>query len=154
MTEVFSVAIICSLVNFLLVLLIFPESLSEESRARAVFEHSGEGKGKSRAIVINVDEGGVVMDSADGGVGASGGGSGQGGTGGGGEERGIIKAFLSPLAVFLPVVIMEGSRKRTDWSLTLLAGALFAYMLSTVSKTITQTTPCWVNIHFLGGNRV
>ena len=48
---------------------------------------------------------------------------------------GIIGHFLSPLAVFLPVMVLDpsGLRKRRDWSLTLLAGGLFGYMLSTVS---------------------
>jgi hypothetical protein len=49
---------------------------------------------------------------------------------------GIISRLLSPLAVFLPVMVPDPSglgRKRRDWSLTLLAGALFAHMLSTVS---------------------
>ena len=48
---------------------------------------------------------------------------------------GIIGHFLSPLAVFLPVMVLNpsGLRKRRDWSLTLLAVGLFGYMLSTVS---------------------
>ena len=50
-------------------------------------------------------------------------------------STGIISHFLSPLAIFLPVVVLDpsGLGKRRDWSLTLLAGGLFGYMLSTVS---------------------
>ena len=57
----------------------------------------------------------------------------ESGVGSGGA--GIISHFLSPLAVFLPVVVLDpsGLGKRRDWSLTLLAGGLFGYMLSTVS---------------------
>lgn len=47
---------------------------------------------------------------------------------------GIVRRFLRPLRVFLPVVVMDGGvRKRRDWSLTLLAAALFGVMLSQVS---------------------
>ena len=56
------------------------------------------------------------------------------------ESQGIIARFLSPLSVFLPVVVLDpspygiGHRKRRDWSLTMLAVALFGFMLSTVSS--------------------
>ncbi|KAJ7367765.1 hypothetical protein DFH08DRAFT_676719 [Mycena albidolilacea] len=45
---------------------------------------------------------------------------------------GVIRDFFSPLAIFLPVsVSVPGStRKRKDWSLTLLACALLGYLLS------------------------
>ncbi|KAJ7265904.1 major facilitator superfamily domain-containing protein [Mycena haematopus] len=48
------------------------------------------------------------------------------------KKLGIIKDFFSPLAIFLPVFVpIPGStRKRRDWSLTLLTCALFGYMLS------------------------
>lgn len=50
-----------------------------------------------------------------------------------GQKGGIVRGFLSPLALFLPtVVVTSNGRKRNDWSLTLLAAALFGYMLSTV----------------------
>jgi hypothetical protein len=53
---------------------------------------------------------------------------------------GIISHFFSPLAVLLPVMVLDpsGLGKRRDWSLTLLAGGLFGYMLSTVSAL----SPC------------
>jgi len=45
---------------------------------------------------------------------------------------GIIKGFLSPLAIFWPKVVQDASgRQRKDWNLTFLALALFGYMLST-----------------------
>ena len=52
-----------------------------------------------------------------------------------GGGAGIIGHFLSPLAVFLPVMVLDpsGLGKRRDWNLTLLAGGLFGYMLSNVS---------------------
>jgi hypothetical protein len=130
--EVFWVSILLSSVNFLLVLLVFPESLSRESRAKAVSDYSGKGKGKSRAEAANAEDG-VVVDDREGEVGGSRS-ENERGAGHGDEERGIINTFLRPLAIFLPVVIMDGSKKRTDWSLTFLAGAMLTYMLSTVSQ--------------------
>ncbi|KAJ7066985.1 major facilitator superfamily-domain-containing protein [Mycena amicta] len=45
---------------------------------------------------------------------------------------GVIRKFLSPLSIFLPVpLLVDGTvRKRKDWSLTFLACAMFGYMLS------------------------
>jgi len=108
-TSVFWTAIICSLINLLLTTFVFPEYLPKEKR---------------QATTINI----VAQDAE-------------------GDESpeshnkrtrdwvglGIIKGFLSPLAIFLPKTVqgVEGRGKK-DWSLTFLALALFGYMLSTV----------------------
>ncbi|KAJ7494774.1 major facilitator superfamily-domain-containing protein [Mycena galericulata] len=111
-TSVFWVAICCSFINLCLVLFVFPESTTQEQRELA----SGKGKGKARDA-----SGSGALDVVT-------------------EETearparsGIIRQFLSPVAIFLPVpIFVNGStRKRKDWSLTLLAAAMFAYMLST-----------------------
>lgn len=51
--------------------------------------------------------------------------------------------LLSPLAIFLPVpIFIDGStRKRKDWSLTLLTCAMFGYMLSAVRVNILIIVP-------------
>ncbi|KAF8896306.1 major facilitator superfamily-domain-containing protein [Infundibulicybe gibba] len=113
-TAVFWVAVFCSFMNFILVLFVFPESLNKERQARAAVEYSktSSTKGKARAHDDeNVSNEHVEHPDA--------------------PREGIIQSFLSPLAIFLPVTVMDGTRKRTDWSLTLLAAALFGYMLST-----------------------
>ncbi|KAJ7638346.1 hypothetical protein FB45DRAFT_902565 [Roridomyces roridus] len=48
------------------------------------------------------------------------------------ELRSFLRGFFGPLSVFLPATIaVEGStRKRKDWSLTILAGVLLTYFLS------------------------
>ncbi|KAJ7756478.1 major facilitator superfamily domain-containing protein [Mycena maculata] len=109
-TSVFWVAICCSFINLCLVLFVFPESTTPESRELA----SGNGKGKARD---HTSGNGTLDDIA--------------------EESpvsaGVIRQFFSPLAIFLPVpIFVDGStRKRKDWSLTLLVSAMFGYMLST-----------------------
>lgn len=123
-TSVFWVAVCCSFLNFVLVLFVFPESLDQERRQRAAIEYQrhSDRKGKAKANVVEIDQdSGEEIPRAVGDV---------------PEEQhkgGIIREFLSPLAIFMPVVVVEGSRKRRDWTLTLLAGALFGYMLSGVS---------------------
>ncbi|KAF8905118.1 major facilitator superfamily domain-containing protein [Gymnopilus junonius] len=98
-TSVFWVAVICSFVNLVLTLFVFPESLGKKKReAMLVAEAAVVGKGKAKALVIEAED---------------------------------------PLSVFLPVVVLDpspygiGHRKRRDWSLTMLAIALFGFMLST-----------------------
>ena len=64
-------------------------------------------------------------------------------------SQGLLARFIKPLALFLPVVTFDASgRKKRDWSLTWLAGALFAYMLGTVStfgySINTKLTTCRV----------
>lgn len=91
-------------------------------RARAAAEHlanaSNKGKGRADDLdVIGEGSGSIEEDSSR-------------------ASRGIIRGFLRPLGVFLPVVVIEGGvKKRRDWSLTFLGAALFGYMLSNVSGT-------------------
>ncbi|THV07385.1 MFS general substrate transporter [Dendrothele bispora CBS 962.96] len=133
-TEVFWLAICCSFINLLLVTFLFPESLSKEQRAKAAEQyHRTFVKGKGRATVVETN-GDVNFSSglrqqpliaessqhisSD----ISGGGS-------------VILGFLSPLSMFLPVVVMvptaSGIKKTKDWSLTLLALSMFLFMLAT-----------------------
>ena len=120
-TCVFWVAVLCGFINFLLVLFVFPESLAKVKQERAAVEYNVEinRKGKARAIGARVagEESEARVDEAPSGTG----------------DGGIIRGFLKPLVVFLPVMVMDGGiRKRRDWSLTLLAVALFGHMLSQV----------------------
>ena len=139
-TSVFWVAVACSFINLLLITFVFPESLNKEKKERAMiaYKKSGWKKGKTRERALTLSSGDPGSSSADeednieevnrprqeereSGVQSGG--------------TGIISHFLSPLAVFLPVMVPDpsGLGKRRDWSLTLLAGGLFGYMLSTVS---------------------
>lgn len=116
-TSVFWTAIFCSFLNFVLVLFVFPESLDKVKRARALADHQvkASGKGKARAP----DEEAVRQGS-----GSNGGAPAEPG-------HGIIRGFLKPLALFLPVVVFDGGvKKRRDWSLTFLGAALFGATLS------------------------
>ncbi|KAF7374855.1 hypothetical protein MSAN_00371500 [Mycena sanguinolenta] len=104
----FWVAIWLQLLNLFLVLFVFPESTTKEQRDRA----SGKSKGKAPDRSGNGSSLGDVAEET--------------------ANPGILRNFLSPLAVFRPEpIFVDGSaRKRKDWSLTLLAVALFGYMLS------------------------
>jgi len=119
---------------------LFPESLDKERTERAMIAYQKSGavvgkKGKARERALTFSSGGPGNSSTDeeddvGEVNRP-----------RQEERetgirsgGIISRFLSPLSVFLPVVVLDPSgrgRKKRDWSLTLPAGGLFGYMLST-----------------------
>ncbi|KAF8968180.1 hypothetical protein BDZ97DRAFT_1916391 [Flammula alnicola] len=144
-TAVFWVAIACSFFNFVMMLFVFPESLDKKKQERAAYAHAhahaqravADGKGKARArgagALEGIDEQLLEDESS-----ASGSGSGEQEVAGEkGGHGGVIARFLSPLAVFLPVMVLDpsptglGSRKRRDWSLTMLAVALFGFMLST-----------------------
>lgn len=142
-TSVFWVALFCSFINLLLVTFIFPESLSKEKRERAMIANRKLGviigkKGKARERALTLSSGDPGSSSTDEDIIEEVNRPRQ-------EEResgvrsgsaGIISRFLSPLAVFLPVLVLDPSglgRKKRDWSLTLLACGLFGYMLSTVS---------------------
>lgn len=124
MTSVFCVAVLGSFINFCLVLFVFPESVSQEQRNIA------SGRGKTAAAgpagTQDVTAAGVVgaallqgVPTADVGTLA---------------KFASIGDFLKPLAIFLPVpIFINGStQKRKDWSMTLLACAMFGYMLSAV----------------------
>lgn len=95
-----------------LALFVIPESTTAEQRALA----RSNDKGKAPDSNSGNDSSTVATDE------------GKAGTG-------IIAQFLSPLAIFLPVLLpVDGStRQRRDWSLTLLAASLLGFMLSTVS---------------------
>ncbi|KDR76286.1 hypothetical protein GALMADRAFT_156377 [Galerina marginata CBS 339.88] len=119
-TSVFWVAIICSFINFTLSVFVFPESLGKKKQAEAARVEAA--KGKATATVEAAEEAATVVvlgtDAVE-------------------PRKGLIARFLSPLAVFLPVIVLDpspngiGLRKRRDWSLTMLAIALFGFMLST-----------------------
>lgn len=115
-TSVFWVAIICSFVNFVLALFLFPESLDKVKRLRLA-EQQGKAtaKGKARAEEVEV----VGQPSGSGEAEQS------------RHDEGIIRGFLKPLALFLPATVYDGgARKRKDWSLTFLGAALFGATLA------------------------
>ncbi|KAG6862568.1 hypothetical protein C0995_000116 [Termitomyces sp. Mi166 len=107
-TCVFWIAIVCSFVNFLLVLFVFPESLNKAKRLRAIAE---QGKGKARAHDDEVIENYPAIEQN--------------------RKEGVVRAFLKPLSLFLPAVVYDGGKRRRDWSLTFLGGALLLTMIST-----------------------
>ncbi|TFK75207.1 MFS general substrate transporter [Pluteus cervinus] len=113
-TAVFYTAVVCSLINLVLAVFILPESLDKTARQR-VTPPSPKGKGKTVATASpELEEGShdaAVSEDSTG-------------------HRGFIQQFLSPLKIFLPTTVRLGIRQRTDWSLTLIAAALFGFMLS------------------------
>ncbi len=140
-TSVFWVAVVCSFLNFLAAVFVFPESLTKERREVALKEYSERRyRRKGKAAVRGGGGGGGV-----------GGGSGEGR---GDEDRqreeeeeeeeeeetpNFLVRFFSPLAVFLPVRVRDPvklNRYRTDWSLTLLAVAFFCSLLCVVSVVL------------------
>jgi hypothetical protein len=128
------------MINFILVLFVFPESLDKTRMERAC-----KGKGKAKASSSNADAEEEEAEEHQSGFPVSSSSAIQGGHGPQGRRRdetegeGLISGFLKPLAVFLPVVVLVpspnglGRRKKRDWSLTLLAVALLGFMLSSVS---------------------
>ncbi|KAJ7086686.1 major facilitator superfamily domain-containing protein [Mycena epipterygia] len=123
-TSVFCVAVLGSFINFCLVLFVFPESVSQEQRDIA----SGRGKTPAAgtagtqavtAVAVGVVGAALLQEVPTADV-------------GGLAKLASIGDFLKPLAIFLPVpIFINGStQKRKDWSLTLLACAMFGYMLS------------------------
>lgn len=100
----------------------FPESITQEQRDRASGKNKGKARDQPAGALDSVEE--AAEDEAP-------------------VNTGIIRNFLSPLALFLPVpIFVDGSaRKRKDWSLTLLAGAMFGYMLSTVRYFLPYSLP-------------
>jgi len=102
-TPVFWVAMFCSFINLTFATLVFPESLTKEKRAVKI------------DVVRTLNEGEDNDKGTRDWMGL-----------------GVIKNFLSPLALFLPKVVQGPEGKgRKDWSLTFSALALFGYMLST-----------------------
>lgn len=99
-TSVFYIAAMCSFLNLLLTIFVFPESLDKK-------------KAQQSQLPLIIDE-----ESED---------ENQG------QNQGFLSRVFSPLLLFMPKKIQtpEGNH-RYDWSLTLMAVALFAYLLSTV----------------------
>ncbi|PPQ67510.1 hypothetical protein CVT25_006051 [Psilocybe cyanescens] len=125
-TTVFWVSIMLSFINFVLVLFVFPESLGKKKMEQAVAAAEAQAAAASKTGgLVTTTSAGTQEDVGSSGV----------------QEvvatDGVIVGFLRPLAVFLPAMVLQpspngiGLRKRRDWSLTMLALALFAYMLST-----------------------
>ena len=121
---------------------VFPESLDKEKREKAMIAYQKIGavpkKDKARGGALTLSIGDLGDSSTDDEDNIEGNQTRQEGESGVRSGfGGIISRFLSPLAVFLPVVVLDPSgigRKRRDWSLTLLAVGVFVYMLSVVSS--------------------
>lgn len=106
-TCVFWVAIFCSFVNLILVTFVFPESLSKERRAKNALAAAERG-----VEIAGAEPGNAKKD---------------------GTGLGFLRAFFSPLGLFLPQVVEDaGGHLRKDWNLTYLAMAMFGYMLAMV----------------------
>ena len=139
-TSAFWVAIAFSALNFCMALFVFPESLGEKKREKAILEYNKTGgisKSKAKRPLQSPIDGIVseisrieeqaneevrTADVTDNTTSAT-------------ALKGFIMRSLSPLSILLPVVVVNPSgivRKKRDWSLTLLAMGLFGYMLSTV----------------------
>lgn len=137
-TSAFWVAIAFSAVNFYMALFVFPESLGERKREKAIQEYNkmgGISKRKAKkplhspidgvvSEISRIEEQEVRMADVTESTSSS-----------TGSKGGFIMRSLSPLSILLPVIVVNPSgivRKKRDWSLTLLAVGLFGYMLSTV----------------------
>lgn len=147
-TSVFWVAILCSFVNLVFAMGFLPESMDKVKRRAAMKAREAEEAEEAlRAQQEEVDE--DVVQEVDGGSGAAKSVSKSRSkgrsvdalmrrTGAGG--RATLKKLFGPLAVFAPRKVYRTSDEsgrvggaRTDWSLTLLAGSLAFYLLSSVS---------------------
>lgn len=130
-TTVFWVSIMVSFVNFVLVLFVFPESLGKKKMEQAVAEAEAAALAASKTTAAGAGAVTIADSTAQTDVGA------PSSVPEAAVTDGVIVGFLRPLAVFLPVMVLQpspngiGMRKRRDWSLTILALALFAFMLST-----------------------
>lgn len=106
-TPVFWVAVLCSFVNFLLAVFVFPESLTKEKR-KARKELALAEQNRVAA------EGMVPVKKSEG-------------------LTGIFKRLATPMAVFAPRMRRQANGKmQKDWNLTFLALASFGYLLSSV----------------------
>ncbi|KAH8093706.1 MFS general substrate transporter [Cristinia sonorae] len=102
-TSVFYAAAMCSFINLLLVLFVFPESL-DKKRAEAAREAAALG-------LDSMDDDSNEPEST---------------------PHGVLSRFFRPLVVFAPKRVQTPDGiQRTDWSLTILAIAIFGYLLST-----------------------
>lgn len=117
-TSVFYVAAVASFVNLLLVVFLFPESISKKKTlsgkpvvpAPALAVVPGPGPEQEPTEASDVPETSAVKQSS------------------------LVQRFLGPLALLAPKQIPkpEGGY-RTDWSLTILGVSLFMFLLATVS---------------------
>ena len=112
-TSVFYVAAMCSFVNLLLVLFVFPESI-EKKKAKAL---------QSASATAAASHGGDMPENK----------------GSGSASQNWLQRCLSPLSFFVPKKIPrpEGGYRK-DWSLTVLGIALFLFLLATVSIPVFQ----------------
>lgn len=156
-TSVFWVAITCSFVNLVFAMFFLPESLDkakrkaatkaraaeeaeEEARAQLLIgeptileedEIAVEGAPKSKSRSVSQRANVSVPRSKGKGKGKArsldANGQDAGGSG--------LKKLFGPLAIFAPKKVLraDGRSTRTDWSLTMLAGSLALYLLSSVS---------------------
>lgn len=104
-TSVFCVAAMCSFVNLLLVLFVFPESLDKKKAKQAALaaHHAAHGtsSGASNSVAA--------------------------------PQASHLERLLSPLALFVPKKIpLPGGGYKRDWTLTILSTCLFTFLLSTV----------------------
>lgn len=104
----FYVAAMCSFINLLMVLFVFPESINKK-KAKA--------PGKPSPVVIA-----PVAEETLTGV----------------AEPGWLLRVFSPLTLFAPKKIQtpEGGYRK-DWSLSILGIAMFVFLLATVSTAVT-----------------
>ncbi|THH32642.1 hypothetical protein EUX98_g1534 [Antrodiella citrinella] len=103
-TSVFYVAAMCSFVNLLLVLFVFPESLDKK-------------KAKQAALAAHHASHGGAPVETDGAV---------------VPQISHLERLLSPLALFVPRKLpLPGGGFKRDWSLTILASTMFMFLLST-----------------------
>lgn len=129
-TSVFWVAVVCSFLNFLAAVFVFPESLDKAKREKAREEWErvtrGKGKGKGKVAVGDDDgEDGAQESTVE------------------GESVGLVARLISPLSTFLPAMVRDYSaggngRLKRDWSLTVLAVAFFCYQLCVVSVVLVR----------------
>ena len=142
-TSVFWVAVFCSFINLLLITFVFPESLDKEKKEQAMIAYQklsvlGGKKGKMReraSTLSSSNPGNLSADEEDNIEEVNQPRQEERESGARSGAAGIICHFFSPLAIISPVAILDpsGLGMRRDWSLTLFAGALFGYWLSTVS---------------------
>ncbi|KAG6813401.1 hypothetical protein H0H92_011379 [Tricholoma furcatifolium] len=88
-TCVFWVAIVCSFINFLLVLFVFPESLDKAKMLRALETQNGKGKARATDDTVVAESSTSSAEQHKG-------------------EEGVIRAFLKPLRLFMPIRVYDG----------------------------------------------
>ncbi|KAF6757312.1 major facilitator superfamily domain-containing protein [Ephemerocybe angulata] len=142
-TAVFWVAILCSFVNFLLVLFVFPESLDKEKQkaAAAALAAHADPKGKARATEEDeaalLSPGLQILQSPIHSSSTSSHPFAASEPTAPPQPTTLVSTLLRPLAIFRPVPIVLPTRNglllrtKYDWSLTLLALSLGGWMLST-----------------------